>query len=229
MNTNLQSTTFTDVISLMMHGFGDNQIPNPETVKLVENVVLKILRDLLHITSKYVEDKGVHRIHGSDIIFQLRHDRHKIQRFVKYLDYKLISNKLSSGLEEETEVPKEIKNKYQTIKNFIKDMDETGEFLDTDEFDAIKYERQIRAERLSSAMDETEYKNYTKARQASFFSKQFCQPEKFKHWLDPRNYLDLMPSAVEILELIAYNIIGNLVDMCLIIRQVKSEKKVGDK
>ncbi|GLV42639.1 Spt3 [Carabus blaptoides fortunei] len=222
---NTTSISYCDKISLMMFGFGDSQKPNPETVQLVESVVLKQLREIVHEAAKNANRRSVKTIHPEDIIFLLRHDRHKMQRFVKYLDYKYVdvANINSNNCDSEVVANK----KRKTLRAFIESIDETGELLDTDEFDTLKHDRAVRAERISSALDEDKYKEYAKARQASFFSKQFAQPNKFRLWVDPQHELNLTQGTIEILELLAYGIVGHITDMALILQQ-NMKRVTGD-
>lgn len=226
MEPKVDASAYRNGISIMMHGFGDNPNPLPETVRLVEKVVIKQIFELLYDASNYVQKKNMQLIDAKEIVFTLRHDRHKIQRLVKYLDYKINNNGLSGNVTTfESAVlsntnEKESGKKYRRLREFIESIDETVELTDIEEFDTVKYDRAVRAELLSSALDKAQYKKYTQAKQLSFFSRKFSQPDNFRSWIDPLHYFNLSTLAIEILELIAFNIIGHLVDLSLIIRQV---------
>nr|CAH7752160.1 unnamed protein product [Callosobruchus chinensis] len=50
------------------------------------------------------------------------------------------------------------------LMEFIEHIDETGEFTDLTEIDEVKLERQLRADRISLALDEKRYLEFCKAR-----------------------------------------------------------------
>lgn len=72
--------TYYNEISMMMYGFGDSHEPNPETVRLVESTVLSQLRMIVNEALKYWD--GV-SLKGENLIFLLRHNKYKMQRFVR--------------------------------------------------------------------------------------------------------------------------------------------------
>lgn len=166
-----ENVTYVDEISAMMHGFGDSPTPNAETVKLVENVIRKQLREMLcEILSKH-SDKSFKLITPEDILFYLRYNKHKVQRLMKYVQFKYIDGKISQKINSDlecTEVNKRTRNLFLSMKNYLETIDETGELSDTSSFDAVKYSRNLRAEKMSLSLDERNYMEYVKARCVSF-------------------------------------------------------------
>lgn len=198
-------------ISLMMYGFGDSHKPNPETVRLVESIVLKQLRAIVNEALKYWDGKA---LKGEDLVFLLRHNKVKMQRFVRFLQNKAVKNKLKRLT---TEVEIDEKPKHKLI-DFIEKIDETGEFTDLSEVDEIKVERQIRADRISQALDEKKYMDFHKARCASF--KVVGQGmEHLRLWIDPKRDINFKPEALDVLSYFAYQTVAELTDYALLVRE----------
>lgn len=64
----------------MMYGFGDSDQSDPATVELVESIVKSQLRSIISVALKYNAGAAVK---GESLVFLLRHNKHKMQRFVR--------------------------------------------------------------------------------------------------------------------------------------------------
>lgn len=210
--------SFYNEISLMMFGFGDSHKPNPETVRLVESIVLKQMRIILGEALKY---SGGNILRGEELVFLMRHNKFKMRRFVQYLFNKQVKNQLvhnSYSFEsDETKKPKKAKN---GLMEFIERIDETGEFTDLSEFDEVKYERQLRADRISQALDEKKYLNFCKARCASFSNKDTIHKnlDKLKAWIYLKDDLKFTEDALEVFSYYAYQTVAEIIDYALLVR-----------
>lgn len=214
--------TFYNEISLMMFGFGDSHKPNPETVRLVESIVLKQMRTIVREALKLSQDNI---LKGEELVFLMRHNKYKMRRFLQYLINKhnknrLVHNPYSFELESElNEDKKPTKLKHHLI-DFIERIDETGEFTDLSEFDDVKYERQLRADRISQALDEKKYLDFCKARCASFSNKDtiYKNLQKLKMWLYPKDDIKFTDSSLEVLAYYAYQTVAEIIDYALLVR-----------
>ncbi|KAJ8919746.1 hypothetical protein NQ315_006275 [Exocentrus adspersus] len=205
--------SFYNEICLMMFGFGDSHTPNPDTVRLVENIVLKQLRSIVHEASKYSSGDV---LKGEELVFLMRHNKHKMQRFVKYLHNKKNKHLLLNI----NTVKANVSQIKSNLLEFIERIDETGEFTDLSEFDEVKYERQLRADRISQALDEKKYLEFCKARCASFNSKDTTQRslEKLKLWIDPSVQMKFNDEALDVLAYYAYQTVAEIIDYALLVR-----------
>lgn len=214
--------SFYNEISLMMFGFGDSHKPNPGTVRFVESIVLKQMRMIVREALKYSENNT---LRGEELVFLMRHNKYKMRRFVRYLINKHTKNQLihhaySSEIDlelDESKRPKKLKNH---LIEFIERIDETGEFTDLCEFDEIKYERQLRADRISQALDEKKYLDFCKARCASFSNKDtvYKNLEKLKLWIYPNDDIRFIESSLEVLAYYAYQTVAEIIDYALLVR-----------
>ncbi|KAJ8931718.1 hypothetical protein NQ314_015336 [Rhamnusium bicolor] len=200
-----------------MFGFGDSHKPNPDTVRLVESIVLKQLRIIVQEASKYSDGKN---LRGKDLVFLMRHNKQKMQRFVKYLLNKRNSALLQQLQKNIVEIDCEPKEPKGELIEFIKSIDETGEFTDLSGFDEIKHDRQLRADRISQALDEQKYLEFCKARCASFNSRDTTQRSLNKLWLwiDPKKEIDFKPDALDVLGYYAYQTVAEITDYALLVR-----------
>ncbi|CAH1099016.1 unnamed protein product [Psylliodes chrysocephalus] len=205
--------TYYNEISLMMFGFGDSHKPNPETVRLVESIVLKQLRTIVQEALKYSDGKN---LKGEELIFLMRHNKQKMRRFVKYLINK--HNKLKIQVDF-TEINLDVKPKSDLLE-FIERIDETEEFTDLTEFDEVKYERQLRADRISQALDEKKYLDFCKARCASFLSKDttYRSLVKLRLWIDPKKEINFKDDALDVIAYYAYETVAEITDYALLVR-----------
>ncbi|XP_018561644.1 transcription initiation protein SPT3 homolog [Anoplophora glabripennis] len=211
-----QKITYYNEISLMMFGFGDSHKPNPDTVRLVESIVLKQLRTIVQEALKYSDGKN---LRGEELVFLMRHNKHKMIRFVKYLmnkQNKYLLQKMQLNMLEENPVqlPK------GDLMEFIERIDETGEFTDLSTFDEIEHERQVRADRISQALDQKKYLEFSKARCASFNSRDTIHRslEKLRAWIDPKKDINFNADALDVLAYYAYQTVAEITDYALLVR-----------
>ncbi|KAL3284853.1 hypothetical protein HHI36_018992 [Cryptolaemus montrouzieri] len=213
-----QKITFTNEISRMMFGFGDSHVPNPDTVQLVENITLEQLRTIVQEALKYSFDGKT--LKGEELIFLMRHNKLKMRRFVKYL-----YNKKLKGIDPRSigEIDVDLEEKPKGyLMQFIEKIDETGEFTDLTEMDEIKHERDLRADRISQALDEQQYLEFCRARSASFCSKHTMRNlERLKTWIDPdpNSEITFRLEALEVLAYFAYQTVAEITDYALLVRK----------
>lgn len=211
-----QKITYYNEISLMMFGFGDSHKPNPETVRLVESIVLKQLRTIVQEAMKYSEGKN---LRGEELVFLMRHNKHKMIRFVKYLQNKRNKYLLQKMQMNILEVDMGQQPKGDLLQ-FIERIDETGEFSNLSEFDEVKHERQVRADRISQALDEKKYLEFCKARCVSFNSKDTIHRslDKLRAWIDPKKEIEFNADALDVLAYYAYQTVAEIIDYALLVR-----------
>ncbi|CAI7777786.1 unnamed protein product, partial [Closterium sp. NIES-53] len=65
-------------LRLMMYGFGDDPEPLPETVELVEEMVIEYITDLVHRAQEVAARRG--RLTTEDVLFLIRKDPRKFAR-----------------------------------------------------------------------------------------------------------------------------------------------------
>ncbi|CAN6469168.1 unnamed protein product [Victoria cruziana] len=67
----------------MMYGFGDDPNPLPETVALVEDVVVEYITDMVHKAQVFASKRG--KLLTEDFLFLIRKDRRKLRRCTELL------------------------------------------------------------------------------------------------------------------------------------------------
>lgn len=209
-----QKISYYNEISLMMFGFGDSHKPNPDTVRLVESIVLNQLRMIVQEAMKHIIGRN---LKGEELVFLMRKNKFKMRRFIKYIQMKELK-KHTESVNFTIDLTNPPKNE---LLEFIERIDETGELSDLTEFDETKHDRQVRADRMSVALDEEKYMKFFKARCTSFNSKQMSQLrnfEKLKMWVDPKKDINFSNSALDVLSYYAYETVAQLVDYALLVR-----------
>lgn len=211
-----QKVTFYNEISLMMFGFGDSHKPNPDTVRLIESIVLKQLRIIVQEALKYSDGKN---LKGKELVFLMRRDKKKMRRFVQYLKNKQLKSMFSSMHSNVIDIDKEPKPKGELMK-FIEYIDETGEFTEGGEEDEVREARRLRADRISQALDEKQYLEFCKARSASFCSRDITtrNTDKLRLWVDPKKEINFQPNALTVLAYMAYQTVAEITDYALLVR-----------
>lgn len=223
---------FVAEIQSMLHGFGDARTPLWETACLVENVVQEQMKSIINQATDVAAMRGAKSVGPEDIIFLMRKDRVKLHRLLKYLDLKDLRSNMTGILGEATldpEVAGETpfpKKRSRVCLDFLSSIDQTGELTDTTNLpvDIVKYERTVRAERSSRALDEARYFEFVNARRASFVSVKSAP--KFREWLrikpdDNSEAPKILNAAYDLLGYMAYETVAQLVDLALLVRQDK--------
>lgn len=75
---------FKNELALMMYGFGDSKTPNPESIALMEELVLEYLATTVKHTTEIAHAQRRERPDVVDVKLVIRKDRRKMQR-VRYL------------------------------------------------------------------------------------------------------------------------------------------------
>eukprot|EP00897_Mesotaenium_endlicherianum_P006862 jgi/Mesen1/6203/ME000320S05397 len=74
---------FSKELRLMMYGFGDDPDPLPETVELVEDIVVDYVTDIIHKSQEVASRRG--KMTTEDILFLIRKDPRKFARVKELL------------------------------------------------------------------------------------------------------------------------------------------------
>lgn len=202
-----------DEISSMLFGFGDAPTPNKDTVALVSTIVLQQLRTIIQEALKFSDGRN---LKGEELVFLMRHNKHKMRRFVKHLSNKELKKEVEKESVQISNIDIIINKPKHPLIGFIESIDETGEFTDLSEFDEIKHNRQVRASYISENLDEEKYLKYQKARCVSFVSGRSY--EKFRIWLDVKKEVNFTTTALEILAYYAFETVAQLVDFAFLVR-----------
>mmetsp|Transcript_1429 Transcript_1429/g.2863 ORF Transcript_1429/g.2863 Transcript_1429/m.2863 type:complete len:128 (-) Transcript_1429:443-826(-) len=75
---------FTKDLRPMLYGFGDVPNPLPETVELVEELVVDYVTDMMYKAAEGCQTRG--RLTHQDLVFSVRKDHRKYSRCVELLD-----------------------------------------------------------------------------------------------------------------------------------------------
>jgi len=203
----------------MMYAFGDSRRPNIETAKLVETIVLNQLTEIVHQAASVSQKRNFKILNLESILYLMRHSPLKIQRLVKYLTARDISRSTKAAVEGEVD---NTTKSTKRCKDFLEIIDEGGKLLaacNEEYFDDIYMERLVRNEKVTRNMDEKRYEEFCKARAVGFRG---SYSMKFQGQLEEvLNSIDLKVEklAQDVLSYLAYETLGLLVEMALIVRR----------
>lgn len=205
----------------MMFAFGDFRRPNPESAKLVEQVVLAQLRTIIHLAADIAHQRNTKILIIEDILFLMRKSPLKIQRLIKYLKSKDKSAELTL-MEKGDVLTDKRPNSTQRCRAFLNKIDETGVLLaacDQEYYDDIYYERLTRFDKITKNMDERKYLEFHKARCVSFRGKysQWFQ-EALQEVVDNLD-IKLEKLTNDVICYLAYETLGQIVELCLLVRR----------
>uniref|UniRef100_A0A673L4K2 SPT3 homolog, SAGA and STAGA complex component n=1 Tax=Sinocyclocheilus rhinocerous TaxID=307959 RepID=A0A673L4K2_9TELE len=213
---------------------GDARRPLHETAALVEDIVHTQLINLLHQAAEVALLRGARAISPEDIIFLMRKDKKKLQRLIRYMQFRDYKSKVLKTIEDEDVLDSDkysssssVNKRQRLLQDFMSSIDQTGEFLtlvEEEEVDEVKQERLERIEKVTRNMDSSQYSDFCESRQLSFSKK----ASKFREWLDCSS-LDVKPNAMsmEILSYLAYETVAQVVDLALLVKQDMTPK-TGD-
>lgn len=205
----------------MMFAFGDSRRPNIETAKIIEAVVLNQITEIVYEAVKVSNLRGFKAVQLESIIFLMRKSPLKIQRLIKYLSAKELSRKSTKVADGEVEDQKK-KSLMCRCKDFIECIDDTGALLaacDEEYFDEFYLERLLKNDTITKNMDDKRYREFCNARTVGFRG---SYSVKFQASLeDLYSGLELKVEKVtqEVLSYLAYETLGQLVEMCLVLRR----------
>eukprot|EP00095_Tigriopus_kingsejongensis_P004599 snap_masked-scaffold416_size178335-processed-gene-0.20 protein:Tk04599 transcript:snap_masked-scaffold416_size178335-processed-gene-0.20-mRNA-1 annotation:"transcription initiation protein spt3 homolog" len=215
--------SYIDEIRDMMFGFGDSNRPRRETAELVEQLVHEQMVEILHRAQEVAERRGATQLGLEELVFLLRKHPVKVQRLLKYLSVRDTAAAVQA-LNGDA-VPIETK-RVKRCKDFLRRIDSNGCLLravNEELPDELRMERLRRLDRLSRDFDERKYAEFARARQVSFLNAKMKQMPRFHDWLVRGTsawfHLKVDKAALEILSYFAYETIGHLVDMSLIVRK----------
>ncbi|KOB69588.1 Transcription initiation protein SPT3-like protein [Operophtera brumata] len=220
----------------MMYGFGDSPNPNPETVLLIESIVLQQLRSLLKEAYQVSVERGKKNITNYELIY-LMYTNRNVLKMKRLHDFQLAQDEIEEidefVLPEEFITDEEGDVIIETASNawrkrthidIIKELDKKGEVKNIN-YDYLGHLRKIRAKNLTDAMSSEEYEPFQEARRSSFrtstgFKHRFS---KLKEWVIPNREYKITNSALEVLSFIAYETVADIVDAVLLTRRSSSK------
>lgn len=236
-NLSSNSTNFQSEISKMMYGFGDSPNPNPETVLLIESIVLQQLRSLLKEAYQVSVERGKKNISNYELIYLMYINRN-VLKMKRLHDYQLAQDEIEEINEfvlpeefitdEEGDIVIETacsaKWGKRTHIDVIQELDKKGEVKNIN-YDYLGHLRKIRAKNLTDAMSSKQYEPFQEARCSSFRTSSASKQRfsKLKEWLNPNEELKITNSALEVLSFVAYETIADIVDAVLLTRRSSSK------
>ncbi|XP_062862965.1 transcription initiation protein SPT3 homolog [Trichomycterus rosablanca] len=220
-----KTISFIPELQSMMFALGDSRRPLHETAALVEDIVHTQLINLLHQAAEVAVLRGARVIAPEDIIFLMRKDKKKLQRLLKYIQFRDYKSKLLKTIDDDETLDSDKysssgSNKRQKLAmDFLGSIDQTGEFLallEDEEGDEVKQERIERLDKQTRNMDSAQYSEFCESRQLSFSKKL----SKFREWLDCST-LEVKPNgfSMDILSYLAYETVAQIVDLALLVKQ----------
>lgn len=220
------STSYSSEIQSMMFGFGDCNDPKIETASVIEEIVHQQMTEVLFRASDVAQRRSAKMVSLEDVLFLMRKSPVKIQRLIKYLNIRDVSTNLLSATSTDQSVLNQPSKRVKRCKDFMLKIDNNGlleKAVNEELYDEVRMERLKRMDRLSRDLDERKYAEFTRARQVNFMGQKMKYPQKFMDWLtkDTGGWLDLKidKSAMEIFSYLAYETVGHLVELSLLVRR----------
>ena len=204
----------------MMVAFGDCRRPSLETAKIVESVVLMQMTEIIDRASEVSNNRGYKSIQLESILYLMRKSPHKIQRLIKYLTAKEITIKAKKETEGELDEMKG-KSVVGRCRDFIEAIDDTGKLLaacNEEYFDEVYVERLLKNDKLTRKMDNKRYEEFCKARIVSFRGKYSAKYQAALESIKAGVALKVERIADDILSYLAYETLGQLIEMSLLLR-----------
>ncbi|WVQ85170.1 hypothetical protein IAT38_007335 [Cryptococcus sp. DSM 104549] len=229
-------------IRQMMFVFGEVQMPLPETVKLVEDIVRGQIIEIVTRARLLTHLRSNRFLSPEDLIFLIRDDRGKVNRLRTYLSWKDVRKKAKDESEKggedidlDVDEDKALKGRKQMVKlpwelltpfsGFLrglpnKRVDGEEDDEDDDELQAHEdsMQRLREADEITKKMTKNEYAQYSECRQASFT---YRRGRRFREFINFGAYLDVRPNddIVDILGFLAFEMVRSLCVTALDLRE----------
>jgi len=216
--------SFAVEIRSMLHAFGDCERPSADTAAVVEAVVREQMTEILSMAWAASGRRGASHVSLEDVLFLMRRNPIKVQRLLCNLA--TVDQARSLG-QVSADAASNENRRLARCCEFLAKIDTNGKLIKAtmDELpDPARKERLRRWDRMAKSMDERKYLEFVKARQVGFAGAKMKNPKKFHDWLvkyspgGPADAPKLDNGALEILANLAYETVGQIVELSLIVK-----------
>ncbi|KAF8324824.1 transcription initiation factor IID, 18kD subunit-domain-containing protein [Amanita rubescens] len=235
---------YTQEISQMMFVFGEVQDPYPETVNLVEDIIVQ--------ARALATRRGARFLSAEDLIFLVRHDREKVNRLRTYLSWKEVRKHakdsggdaggaveveaLEDGADDKLtakaqkimiKLPWEITTIYSEVLRQSGHQSDDEEDEDDIEAHEASIQRLKEADDATRQMTREEYQHYSDCRQATFT---YRKAKRFREFLNLPSQLDLRASddTVDIVGFLAFEMVRSITLAGLAVKKSLEESYVRE-
>ena len=216
---------FVQEIQSMLYSFGDSRRPKLETAILVDDIVRQQMVEILlrALDASHLRaNEGVVGI--EEVLFLLRKNPVKVQRFVKYFKIKDMAQSMDN-------------KRAKRCRDFLLSIDNEGglltQALNEEIHDEVRLNRNKRRDRYTRNLDERKFAEFIRARHYSFLGYNTRFTSKFRDWVLREDFLNhedqvkLDKSGLEALAYLAYETVGYITEMALLVRHdSNAENKV---
>lgn len=226
-----QTISYAKEIQMMMFGLGDCSTPLLSTAKLIEEIVIQQLVGLIYKAEQVAMEFDCSHIDIEHILFLMRRNPVKINRFLKWLSLKESKGFLISEISEKSVPYSEDGSSVVASNPKPKSVEACIEFLqsvgvpgvgDFSLYDPVKMERQIRADQMSQALNQKDYNEFHMSRQQTFAKTKIGHAvmiEWLKCHCPDAPYKKLKLSVINVLSYFAKETVAYIVDLALVVRQ----------
>jgi transcription initiation protein SPT3 len=235
------STSYLDSIQRIMFAQGDSSRPLPESAALVEEIVHESCVEILYRAHEVAVRRSSKMISLEDVLFVLRKSPIRIQRLIKYLSVKDTATTLQQQTQGAVASPTpEPRSRVKRCKDFISRLDSSAseggileQAMNGELHDEARMERLRRMDRMSRELTGRRYNDFTRARQVNFLGNKMKYPQKFHDWLTKDTATWMEPgmkvdkAGMEIFTYLAYESVGQMVEMSLFVRKEMERNRGG--
>lgn len=246
------STSYCAEIERMMFAFGDAPRALTASAALVEEIVHSQMEEILRRASEVSTRCHRQSVMLEDVLFVVRKSPIRVQRLARYLSVK----DAAATLQQEANPPggspppppssqdprgasgsriKRCREFFAKLDSCSSDGGVLEQALNGELYDEARMERLRRMERMSRELTGKRYNDFTKARQVNFLGHKMRFPQKFHDWLvkdaiaatwmEPCAKVD--KSAIEAFTFLAYEAVGQIVEMSLLARSEMERNRGG--
>lgn len=205
-------------ISQMMRGFGDADIPDKDSVVLVEKILIVQLKSIINEVVQSANKRcGEPAPSKSDFEFLLRRNPIKLQRMKRYIkdlyEFKKTNRKIHDELDPSSCVNEDEEEEQMSDSEEVKE-----------KYDEEKTRRIFRQDHMTQVMNQSQYKAYSDARKINLTGLK----ANIRQWLSLAPDIKLKQTALEIISFLARETIATLVDFCILTRLNSSNRTVAN-
>merc|ERR1719471_1570872 len=235
----------------MMFAFGDAPRPLTASAALVEEIVHVQMEEILQRASDVAARCNRPSVSLEDVLFVVRKNPIRVQRLARYLSVKDAATTLQQEANPAGGSPPPPPNPQESpigrCREFFSKLDSCSseggvleQALDGELYDEARMERLRRMERMSRELTGKRYNDFTKARQVNFLGHKMRFPQKFHDWLVRSRRLSdttegatggsscrVDRSAIEAFTFLAYEAVGQIVEMSLLARSEMERNRGG--
>lgn len=237
----IETVSFCEDIQQMMYSFGDCENASKSSALLIEDIIFRFIGQLIFKLAEITEKRGSKTMNVEDILFHFKNNQPRLTRCLQFVELKRFQKSSPNIIENDAEDQTPFfddnltnidSKKLKDSMHFISSINPFGPLntnIISSSFNSQLLDRKKRLELRTREMSASKYISFSNARKFCFASPNGIRDKlkKFKSWISPHllkiDQIIIANLAMEMLAFLAYEAVGELIDLVLIMRSTDDQ------